>query len=62
MSDKLTFLKSTVPYSELPENVLVEISALLGELSYPAETKIFDQGIQKLKGTLTITFSYFNIV
>lgn len=59
MSDKLTFLKNTAPFNGLPENVQVEISTLLEERSYPIETKVFEQGIQKLKGIQIIETGNF---
>jgi len=59
MSDKLTFLKNTAPFNVLPENVQVEISTLLEERSYPIETKVFEQGIQKLKGIQIIETGNF---
>lgn len=60
MSDKLTFLKNTAPFNGLPENVQVEISTLLEERSYPIETKVFEQGIQKLKGIQIIETGNFD--
>lgn len=59
MDEKLNFLKSTAPYAALPENILAELSILLEEFSYFEETKVFDQGIQKLKGIQIIESGSF---
>ncbi|RDC57618.1 CBS domain-containing protein [Pedobacter chinensis] len=54
MEGKLDFLKKTTPYNLLSDEVLSDIASTLEEILYTEETKIYDQGVQKLKGVQII--------
>jgi len=59
MEGKLDFLKRTTPYNLLPDEVLSDIALTLEEILYDEETKIYDQGVQKLKGVQIIVKGSF---
>lgn len=50
MENKLALLKTTVPFSYLPEDVLANVADLLEEQRYSKEKEIYHQGATKMKG------------
>ena len=59
MEDKLNFLKRTIPYQSLPEEVLIHIASSMEEFTYSEETIVYNQGVQKLKGVQIIVEGSF---
>ncbi|TCD04254.1 CBS domain-containing protein [Pedobacter frigidisoli] len=59
MVDKLHFLHHIAPYNLLPDDVLEEISNQLEIIDYNKETKVYDQGNQKIKGIEIIVSGAF---
>jgi CBS domain-containing protein len=50
MDNRLAFLRTVEPFNLLPPEVLVEVAALLQEVTHPREAVIYHQGETKLRG------------
>ncbi|MET4081194.1 CBS domain-containing protein [Pedobacter sp. UYP30] len=50
MNDKLTFLKTVLPFSLLADDVLLSIITMLQEVAYERDTLIYQQEQSKMKG------------
>lgn len=50
MEDKISFLKHTLPFSELPIDVLTSVAEVLEEVRFTKEKLLYQQEITKMKG------------
>ncbi|MCW3089552.1 MAG: hypothetical protein JWP81_621 [Ferruginibacter sp.] len=50
MDNRISFLKTVVPFNLLPEEELANTAALLLEVRFPKDGLIYRQGVSKLKG------------
>jgi CBS domain-containing protein len=50
MDNRISFLKTVVPFNVLPQNVLEHTASLLGEVRYTKDATIYHQETTRLKG------------